>query len=331
MERTKTSVTGRTHGYRSGKAARLAGMPVTTLRIWERRYGIVAPPTTASGQRLYSEDDVRRLVRIKALVDRGYAIGSIARLDEQQLAELEASNGQRAMRARADDEPVVLGLAVVGDVLPERLAEYAGELGLQGLQVRASYPSIGDFEAARARGAKVDAQILLVEVPGLWDETAEQVLRMTHGGGFRAAAVIYPFGSNGAAASLHLAGVRVYRRPGNRTELRQLLSDMRRECERERAVSLGGERVRRRFDDRHLVSLSGSAAPIACECPRHIVDLILQLDAFETYSDSCANDSPADRVLHRLLGDIANHARHAFESALEQIAAGHGKPEPGGA
>ena len=34
---------------RSGTAARLAGLSAPTLRIWEYRYGVVAPLKSASG------------------------------------------------------------------------------------------------------------------------------------------------------------------------------------------------------------------------------------------------------------------------------------------
>nr|WP_179712022.1 MerR family transcriptional regulator [Paraburkholderia bryophila] len=89
-------------GYKSGEAARLAKMPVTTLRIWERRYGVIGPAKTASGQRLYTEDDVRRLTLIKMLVSRGHAIGAIARLDREQLQFLASRN------AREGDGPAGL-------------------------------------------------------------------------------------------------------------------------------------------------------------------------------------------------------------------------------
>ena len=65
---------------RSGTAARLSGVPVATLRVWERRYGVVAAPKTATGQRLYSGHDVQRLRLIKQLTERGHAIGTIAAL-----------------------------------------------------------------------------------------------------------------------------------------------------------------------------------------------------------------------------------------------------------
>ena len=37
--------------FRSGMAARLAGLPVATLRVWERRYGLGGARTTGAGHR----------------------------------------------------------------------------------------------------------------------------------------------------------------------------------------------------------------------------------------------------------------------------------------
>ena len=40
--------------------AKLTGIPIETLRAWERRYDAVTPDRTARG-RLYSDVEVRRL------------------------------------------------------------------------------------------------------------------------------------------------------------------------------------------------------------------------------------------------------------------------------
>ena len=53
--------------HRSGAVARMLRMPVATLRVWERRYGLAQPVLSPGGQRLYSADDVRRLALIKQL------------------------------------------------------------------------------------------------------------------------------------------------------------------------------------------------------------------------------------------------------------------------
>ena len=41
--------------FRSGAVARRAKMPVSTLRIWERRYEVAPSAKTDTGHRLYSE------------------------------------------------------------------------------------------------------------------------------------------------------------------------------------------------------------------------------------------------------------------------------------
>jgi MerR family transcriptional regulator, light-induced transcriptional regulator len=61
--------------YRIKRVAHLTGINPATLRAWERRYGLVAPERTGSGYRLYSDEDVAMLSRIKSLVDDGLTIG----------------------------------------------------------------------------------------------------------------------------------------------------------------------------------------------------------------------------------------------------------------
>ncbi|WP_019938745.1 MerR family transcriptional regulator [Bordetella sp. FB-8] len=322
MTRSKATDTETHHGYRSGQAARLVGMPVTTLRIWERRYGIVAPPTTASGQRLYSEQDVQRLTLLKSLVDSGYAIGSIARFDDAQLASLDRGHPApqhhaaptHTKQARQD-----LHLAIVGEALAERIRDDGSELKLRGLQIGATIAGLQELETLGQRAG----DILIIEISGLQDDTAEKIVQAIRGAAYRAVAVVYAFGANSAADSLQLAGVRLYRRPANRSEMRQMLRDLARDAIDDLPLAPGGGRRQRRFDERELKAMTGLAQAVTCECPRHIVELILQLDAFETYSDNCSIATPADRMLHRLLGDISNQARHAFETALERVAAGH--------
>ena len=71
--------------YRIGAVARLTGIAADTLRVWERRYGVVRPQRSAKGGRRYSRDDVLRLALIKRLVDAGHAIGSVANLEGPEL------------------------------------------------------------------------------------------------------------------------------------------------------------------------------------------------------------------------------------------------------
>ena len=83
--------------YAIGTAARLAGIPPETLRIWERRYELLAPGRTDGGHRLYSEDDVVLLRAVKRLVDAGMRIGTIARLGHDAIREEAQRHGALPM------------------------------------------------------------------------------------------------------------------------------------------------------------------------------------------------------------------------------------------
>jgi MerR family transcriptional regulator, heat shock protein HspR len=82
------------HGvYGISVAAELSGIPVQSLRLYER-YGLLTPARSDGGTRRYSADDLRRLQRISALVDAGVNLAGIARILglEDDNAELSAAN-----------------------------------------------------------------------------------------------------------------------------------------------------------------------------------------------------------------------------------------------
>jgi DNA-binding transcriptional MerR regulator len=73
----------------------MASMEIQNLRVYERR-GLVDPDRTAGGTRLYSEDDVARLVRIGELLAAGLNLAGIAQVLqlEQEVARLRADNAR---------------------------------------------------------------------------------------------------------------------------------------------------------------------------------------------------------------------------------------------
>lgn len=80
----------------------------------------------------------------------------------------------------------------------------------------------------------------------------------------------------------------------------------------------------RRYDDATLADLAGLSSTIACECPRHLAELLMQLSHFEAYSAECAHQSPTDARLHAYLQHVAAQARGLFEVALERVAVQEG-------
>jgi MerR family transcriptional regulator, light-induced transcriptional regulator len=58
----------------------LTGVPTTTLRAWERRYGLLKPERTAKGHRLYSAEDIDLVKEIVKLLKSNHTISEALRI-----------------------------------------------------------------------------------------------------------------------------------------------------------------------------------------------------------------------------------------------------------
>ena len=76
-------------------AAEMVDMEIQNLRVYERR-GLLTPDRTSGGSRLYSDDDVVRLERIRDLLADGLNLAGVARV-------LELQDEVTALRSRLDD------------------------------------------------------------------------------------------------------------------------------------------------------------------------------------------------------------------------------------
>ena len=57
--------------FRIQTVAEMTGVPASTLRTWEQRYGFPSPDRTASAYRMYSQDDIDRIGKVRELCERG--------------------------------------------------------------------------------------------------------------------------------------------------------------------------------------------------------------------------------------------------------------------
>ena len=285
---------------RSGTAARLAGVSSSTLRIWEHRYGVVSPPRSPSGQRTYSMADVQRLRLIKQLTAEGHAIGTVANLDLDELGSLAAGT-----RRSATGQPRVL---VVGHGAARKLK---GRLGSSPALV---FDDLGDLEAKVI--ATGTADVLVVHLPSLQPTTPERILALRSVLPVVSVVVVYAFGTEAVAEALRVAGVVLRREPVTGRELARLVASAR---PLPAAPARGARIEPRRYDDAELIALTEMASSVACECPRHLAEIVTMLVGFELYSTECASRSPADAALHRHLGEVTGVARTLLEQALARV------------
>ncbi len=319
-------------------------MPVATLRIWEQRHRVAAPETSPAGHRLYSSADVQRLALVKQLVDLGHAIGAVAPLTLVQLREAAATHaGALASGAAPRARTTAAGpwrVAVMGAGLAARLARPATG---QALQRNIVVASASDNAAAlpgngsRTKGEPVDA--LLVDSPVLADDRRSRAAlrRAATACGTAAVGVVYRYASTATSAAWRADGFALLREPADDDAFAawlRRLSDRAPErpagdapsdpaALRARALALDPPGPRR-YDDATLAGFAALSSTIACECPQHVAELLMQLSHFEDYSAQCASRSPSDAALHLYLQRVAGTARALFESALEHVAVQEG-------
>jgi MerR family transcriptional regulator, light-induced transcriptional regulator len=316
--------------HRSSAAARMAGLPVSTLRIWEQRYRVVAPPISAAGHRLYSLLDVQRLRLLRLLVGEGHAIGSIAGLPRARLDELASRSGVTLSGAPSPRPEAArpLSVVVVGRALAQRLL--AGVLRRPGLGGRVDLVAVhGDLYEAQAQGKGQPVDLLLVHLGSLHVEAVERVGAVARRLNAGAVSVLYGFGPEHAADALRAAGAIVRRETLSDHELGVLIASTS-TLLAERAPSVveshptGPVPQQRRFDEDTLIRIAAMSATIACECPRHLAGLVMELATFEQYSAECSSRNATDAALHLYLHQVAASARTMFEQALERVAMAEG-------
>jgi MerR family transcriptional regulator, light-induced transcriptional regulator len=328
---------------RSGTAARLAGLPVTTLRVWERRYGVVAAPKTDTGQRLYSALDVQRLRLLKRLTDCGHAIGSVAGLNLQALEALMSQEPPRGVPAGsglplAESQPMgATRVWVVGRGAAHKLESLAA------CELMAVHDDLDSAEAACLSGANARLtltpapDILLVHAPSLLATVVDRVTALSAKLGAPSVVVLYGFGRESLADTLRSAGTIVRRDPIGARELGELIASLMKQKRPQTAALASKDGMGpdsqpappRQFDDAALAFLMDISTNVACECPRHLAEIVMQLASFERYSQDCLSRTPADADLHAHLTSVAAAARVGFERALQRVMAAEGIVLPG--
>ncbi len=317
--------------HRSSAVARMLRMPVATLRVWERRYGVTEPALSPGGQRLYSADDVRRLALLKQLTGLGHAIGTLAPLDMPQLQRVASTHAhalaatQKGAHALATHLPSVRAwrLVVIGIALFARLQRPA-MLRRLGRPVVLLGPFDDAAQAAAAlQTSNVDA--VLVHAPHLqagWLESMHAAAPFLVGVPM---AVLYGFAADPVCDAVAAAGTALLREPQPDAALAQWLhaqskANMAPDQAVGSAVLATEPAAPRRWDDAALADFAGLSSTIACECPRHVAELLVQLSHFETYSATCKHNNAADTEIHVYLEHVAATTRARFEAALEHVA-----------
>jgi DNA-binding transcriptional MerR regulator len=79
--------------HRINRVSKLTGLSKDVIRVWERRYGLLAPSRGANRYRLYTDDDVALLRYISSEMAKGHSIGDLAAIGRERLLARAAADG----------------------------------------------------------------------------------------------------------------------------------------------------------------------------------------------------------------------------------------------
>ena len=269
-----------------GAVAKLTDIPAHTLRKWETRHGIATPMRSPTGRRVYTAEQVEMLRLIKLLVDRRHALAQLGQLtlpELEELADLHAPDPPQARRLGLIG-PNVCHLLLANDRVVERYDDDPGEWANSGNR----------------------CDTVVIETPALSEAACERLLQLGASG--MRIIVVYQFASRKQLHRLVSADIICTQAPLQDTDLLNLLDD--------NGSTTTQHTTPARFTTQELARIAALTPSLECECPNHIAQLLMDIAAFEHYSEQCVDTDPEEKALHEQLSAISAQARRLFEDAL---------------
>lgn len=308
--------------------ARLTGLSVHTIRAWEKRYSVVDPLRTDTQRRVYTRDQVRKLSLLRAVVDNGEPISSVANLNVAQLEqrlELGIDPADPGFFTASPEPrtapPPAWRVAIAGSSL---LAIFETQSGfLPGMEICRSWESL---ESALEDGALDDSlDLLVVQADTLFAGRLDRIRDLAIRTFATRTIIVYGFAPHEVIARVNRTPrFTALRWPVNAEEIRlatgrplEPMVAAAKPTADGKARTADLSPVARHFTPQQLARLAKMAPATHCECPQHLGNLIISLSAFETYTSECDNPDADDLALHARLQRAASIARSELESALQ--------------
>lgn len=119
----------------------LSGIKAHTIRIWEKRHRLIEPQRTGSNIRLYSDDDLKKILNVSLLNNSGIKISAIARMAESELTKRVLQLGESAGQTRIHiDQLVSLMIDLNEEGFDADLAALEKKFGFESMVTTIIYP-----------------------------------------------------------------------------------------------------------------------------------------------------------------------------------------------
>ena len=120
---------------------KLTGIKAHTIRIWERRYRLIAPARTETNIRYYTDENLRHLFNIALLNRYGYKISKLAKMLPEEIAARVADIAESNGSSNTQVDALTLSMIDLDEAAFDRVfSAYAWEHGFEQTMLQLVYP-----------------------------------------------------------------------------------------------------------------------------------------------------------------------------------------------
>ncbi|MCG8669939.1 MAG: MerR family transcriptional regulator [Pseudomonadales bacterium] len=297
--------------YSIGAIAKLTGLTVHNLRVWEKRHSAIETDRSDSGRRIYSESALERLKLLKSCVDNGFNIGTIAGMSNEELRDI-------LQEFKSADEPTAKK--------PNLTVWAAGAEALRMIDQLEKPPfpidkvtrfTDTDHLASAHNGGQPD--MLVIEQASLSAAEAQNLGKLIKRINAPYVILLYRYSRQQDVSYLKSLGVQALKSPVDKTTFRDLTANLVEAPQGDPILVPIKQVPPRTFSDRALNKAAAMTSTIDCECPNHLSELIKSLVGFENYSAECESKDKESADLHHHIYLRTAQARAILEDLLQSV------------
>jgi hypothetical protein len=246
---------------------------------------------------------------VKRLTELGHAVSSLAKLSTDELRD--RLNASLASEPNNNSQQLSkLRIIFANEVLRLRLSR---ELLIH------DDITVVDFPSKNASSVMdPQADIVIVDLVTLNEESLSEVRDYLSETGCESALVIFNYGTKKSILELEDAGVVCLKGSVAAAEIYRVCRSIKPTLPLSKPAP-NKSVTSPRFTNEQLSRIAALTSKIACECPNHLAELIINLSAFEKYSSECANRNQEDAQLHSQLNHAAGASRLILEESLVRL------------
>jgi len=120
---------------------KLSGIKAHTIRIWERRYGVLSPHRTDTNIRYYQDEHLQLLLNMALLNRHGYKISKIAHMSKEEISETVAQISDIDAKFEDQLDAITLSIFELDEYKFDKiLSSHINQIGFESTMFEVIYP-----------------------------------------------------------------------------------------------------------------------------------------------------------------------------------------------